>query len=316
MSQRKILVVGSLNADLVQNVPRVPNPGETIEGSELQMFCGGKGANQACAAARLGGVVRMAGMVGEDVFGARLVAELAAAGVDVSRIGRSAKATGAATIFVLPTGENLIVLSPGANAEVSAASALEAVDAQEAGDLLLCQFEIPMQTVVAALLAARKRGVLTILDPAPAKPMPAEMFAAVSVLTPNQSEAAAILGEAAGEICSMDDARVAADRLLQRGPEAAIVKMGGLGCVVATEKFSVEIAGHAVKAVDTTGAGDTFNGALAVALGEGADLVEAARFANGAAALSVMRAGAIQSIPTRDALDRFLQDNSAAMAGR
>ena len=311
MNQRRILVVGSLNADLVQNIKRVPNPGETIEGSELQMFCGGKGANQACAAARLGGAVSMVGMVGADAFGSRLRSEIEAAGVHISGIGASAKSTGAATIFVLPSGENLIVLSPGANMDVSAPMAVKAIDDSTAGDLLLCQLEIPMDTVLAALLAARRRGMFAILDPAPAKPIPVAALVTVDLLTPNQSEAAAMLGWD-GEIASMEDARKAAVMLLQKGPGSVIIKMGDLGCLVATEKFLIELAGHRVKAVDTTGAGDTFNGALAVALSEGADLVEAARFANGAAAFSVTLPGAIHSMPTRSALTSFLEDRSAA----
>lgn len=311
MNQRRILVIGSLNADLVQNVQRLPLPGETIEGSELQMFSGGKGANQACAAAMLGGTVSMAGRVGNDVFGSRLQSELKAIGVDISRTETSSRSTGAATIFVLPSGENVIVLSTGANADVSPSFAMEALREGKAGDIVLCQFEIPMATVFATLAAARARGMFTVLDPAPAKPIPAEHFHAIDVLTPNQSEAAAMLGAHGTDIVSMRDAKDAAARLLQKGPKAVIVKMGELGCFVATDKRSVEVAGYTVKAVDTTAAGDTFNGALAVALSEGSDLVEAARFAGGAAALSVTKAGAIQSMPDRATLQKFLQDYSA-----
>lgn len=149
--------------------------------------------------------------------------------------------------------------------------------------------------------------MFSILDPAPAKPIPEKYFDAIDVLTPNQGEAAAILNVHGAGIVSIQDAQEAAGKLLRKGAKAVIVKMGGMGCVVATDKFSVEVAGYKVDAVDTTAAGDTFNGALAVALSEGADLVEAARFANGAAAMSVMRAGAIQSMPDRAALQTFLQ---------
>lgn len=316
MNQRKILVVGSLNADLVQKVSRIPAPGETIEGSQLEVLCGGKGSNQAYAAARLGGTVTMAGMTGADEFGAMLRSRLRSAGVDVSRVGTSPQSTGAATILVLPSGENLIVLSPGANADVSPVTALEAVDVFRMGDLLLCQLEIPMATVAAAFVAARQRGMVTILDPAPAKPVPPEIFTSVDVLTPNQSEAAVILGGAADDIRTMAEARDAAPRLLKMGPKSVIVTMGPLGCLVARPGVFVEVAGFPVKAVDTTGAGDTFNGALAVSLSEGADLVEAARFASAASALSVTAPGAMDSMPDRAALERFLQANFAATETR
>lgn len=312
MNERRIFVIGSLNVDLVQNIPCIPHPGETIDGSELRIFCGGKGANQACAAARLGGAVRMAGRVGDDVFGSRLLSELKATGIDVSRVESSAKSTGAATIFVLPSGENVIVLSAGANADVSVDFALKSLQDGQPGDLLLCQFEIPSETVFAALIAARSRGMLTILDPAPARKIPPEYLKAIDILTPNQSEAAAILGANDPEIATMQDAKSAAENLLKLGVRAVIVKMGALGSFVGAKEFSAEIAGYAVDAIDTTAAGDTFNGALAVALNEGADLVEAARFANGAAALSVTKAGAISSIPDRAALENFLQDHSIA----
>lgn len=311
MNQRGIFVVGSLNADLVQNVSRLPSPGETIQGSDLRMFSGGKGANQACAAARLGGAVRMAGRVGNDVFGSRLQSELKAAGVDISRIGISSQSTGAATIFVLPSGENVIVLSPGANADVSTSFAIDALEDATSDNLLLCQLEIPPETVFATLKAARARGMYTILDPAPARPIPAECFADLDVLTPNQSEAAAILGVHTAGIVSMQNATAAATALLRKGPAAVILKMGELGCLVATPQRALEITGYAVEAVDTTAAGDAFNGALAVALAEGADLFEAARFANGAAALSVTQAGAIQSMPDRATLQKFLHLHSA-----
>jgi len=310
MNQRRVFVIGSLNVDLVQNVPRIPHAGETIDGSELRIFCGGKGANQACAAARMGGAVRMAGCVGNDVFGSRLLSELKTRGIDVSQVETSAKVTGAATIFVLPSGENVIVLSSGANADVSVDFALKALHDGQPGELLLCQFEIPSETVFAALVTARKRGMLTVLDPAPAREIPLEYLNAVDILTPNQSEVAAILGEDA-EIVSMHDAESAAQKLLESGARAVIVKMGALGCFVASGEFAAEIAGHAMNVVDTTAAGDTFNGALAVALSEGAGLIEAARFANGAAALSVTKAGAISSVPDRATLQKFLQDHSS-----
>jgi ribokinase len=193
--------------------------------------------------------------------------------------------------------------------------ALEAVDSMSPGDLLLCQLEIPIDTVIAALLEARRQGVVTILDPAPARVIPSQALGSVDILTPNQSEAALLLGETAGEIASMDDARNAAARLLETVPKAVIVKMGGAGCLVSTENAFTNISGYSVEAVDTTAAGDAFNGALAVALAEGVDLVEAARFANAAAALSVTRAGAMDSLPNRQQVSEFIRGHSSQEKG-
>lgn len=209
MQARHLFVLGSLNADPVQRIDRPPAPGETMEGSELQIFTGGKGANQACAAGRLGGRVTMAGKVGDDVFGAKLKAELQASGVDAGSVEACSQATGAARIGI----------SPGANRSVDPRTALEMVEEATAGDLLLCQFEIPFETNRVARRAARERGMVTILDPAPARALPEEVLSTVSILTPNQTEAAAVLGRAGFEIESMEAARVLAAQLLSRGPE-------------------------------------------------------------------------------------------------
>lgn len=309
--RRQIFVFGSLNIDLVQRVARLPILGETIEGSELRVFAGGKGANQACAAARLGGAVTMAGKIGDDVFGSRVTSELQAAGVDTSRVETSVHSTGAAMILVLPDGENLIVISPGANGDLTPQTAIDAIEGAKTGDLLLCQLETPIEANRAVLHAARERGMITLLDPAPAQPLPLDLLSFVSVLTPNQTEASVVLGRPGTEAASLALARDLARALLDLGPQAVIVKLGPLGCLVAQGSEFVAIPGHAVKAVDTTGAGDTFNGALAVALSEGQELPAAARFANAAAALSVQGMGAMSSIPTRSALMEFLN----AMAG-
>lgn len=302
---KRILVFGSLNIDLVQSVPRVPVPGETLKGGDLQIFVGGKGANQACAAARLGGEVRMAGSVGSDVFAGRILRELQAAGVDTSLVGESRGSSGSATIFVLPNGENMIAISPGANADVSVEFALEAIQALEAGDLLLCQLEIPMEAVAAAMCAAHERGVVTVLDPAPACRLPDRLWGAIDILTPNQTEAA-ILTSAARAPRDMAEAERCAQELRRRGAGTAIIKMGELGCFVASATGSEAIAGFRVLVWDTTAAGDMFNGALAAALARGAMLGDAARLANAAAALSVTRPGALNSAPSLAEVDRFL----------
>lgn len=302
----RIVVLGSLNIDLVQRVPRMPVAGETLTGSDLQTYAGGKGANQACAAALLGGRVAMAGMVGRDVFSDRLLAELKTSRVDTKWVGTADASSGTAVIFVMPNGENSIVISPGANAEVTPEFALRAVEELQASDFLLCQLETPIESVTAAMKAAHRKGVTTILDPAPAHGLPEELFRATSILTPNQTEAGFLTCSTVA-IETMDQAANAARQLQRRGTPVVIVKMGAAGCLVADGTQLAEVPGFAVQAVDTTAAGDTFNGALAVGSAEGMNLMDATRFANAAAALSVTKAGAIASIPSRTAVDQFLK---------
>ena len=302
---KRILILGSLNLDLVQRVPRIPVAGETLRGGDLQTFVGGKGANQACAAARLGGSVQMAGLVGTDTFSERILSELQEAGVQTELVGKAEGATGSATIFVLESGDNVIVISPGANGRVSVDFALEAIRHLEAGDLLLCQLEIPMEVVEAAITTARARQIITMLDPAPACPLPPSLFASISILTPNQTEAALLLGIAEGPK-DMEAAEGYAAQLRDRGAEAVIIKMGDQGCLIASAGDAIRLPGFKVPVVDTTAAGDTFNGALAAGLAEGATLAEAAKLANAAAALSVTKPGALNSIPTRIEVDAFL----------
>lgn len=301
----RILVLGSLNIDLVQRVPRLPVAGETLSGGELAIHVGGKGANQACAAARLGGQAVFAGMLGNDVFASRVRDELMQAGVDLRFVGVSQSASGTATIFVLPSGDNVIVIAPGANGFVTPQQALDATSTLQPGDFLLCQLEIPLETVAAGLSEARRRDAITMLDPAPARELPNELLQCVTILTPNQTEAALLCG-GTGLIESLDQASAAAAQLRTRGPETVIVKLGEAGCLVSTGREQYAVPTFRVQAVDTTAAGDTFNGALAVALGEGVSMRDAARFANAAAALSVTKAGAIPSIPHRSAVNDLL----------
>jgi ribokinase len=302
---KSILVLGSLNIDLVQRVTRLPQAGETLPGDDLQTFPGGKGANQACAAAMLGGRVQIAGCVGNDVFAGRLLGALQIAGVDTRLVRRTETASGSAVIFVLPNGENSIVISPGANAQVSIELLAEAMDALTEGDFLLCQLEIPLKVVEAAIAAARKKQIVTILDPAPARPLPDELLAAVSIVTPNQTEAAMLAGCAVAPT-NMSEAASCARQLHARGAATVIVKMGEQGCLLSTPERVTVSPGFTVNAIDTTAAGDTFNGALAVALASGQPLSHAATLANAAAALSVTKAGAISSIPSRIDVERFL----------
>lgn len=311
---KQILVLGSLNIDFVQRVPRMPVPGETLRGEELATHAGGKGANQACAAALLGGKVSFAGMVGSDIFADRLRSELQASGVDITSIRTSAKSSGTAIILVLPTGENVIVISPGANADVSSDVALESVNKLQRGDLLLCQLETPLDGVAAALHAAYAKGVVTILDPAPASALPQDLLRSVTILTPNQTEASLLCGRN-GAVETMREAELAAQELRQQGAEIVIVKMGAQGCLVWNQERAMEAPAFPSEVVDTTAAGDTFNGALAVALAEGTALGDAVRFANAAAALSVTKTGAISSIPNRSAVEELLASREDQAGG-
>ena len=300
----RILVIGSLNIDIVQQVPRLPLLGETLAATSLQVFNGGKGNNQAAAAALLGQNVAIGGMVGADEFGKRLKDRLHSMGVDVGMVKQSSQPTGTAMILVLPDGENVIVISKGANDLVDVESAQTWVENLDEGDFLLCQLETPVDAVRAAFVRARHRAATTILDPAPMQPLPPELLRATTIITPNQDEAARLLGRT-GAIEELNDARDAASAIHQMGPETVIIKLDKLGCVMADGRHVSHFPALPVRAVDTTAAGDCFNGALAVALAEGLAMTDAVRFANAAAALSVTRAGAVDSMPSRAALDLF-----------
>jgi ribokinase len=310
---RKIVVVGSANMDMVIGVERLPREGETITGTDLRLFPGGKGANQACSAGRLAGRVSMIGQVGEDAFGSALVESLAAANVDVAGIGRSNRPTGCASIYVMPNGENSIVISPGANATLDPEAAVQRLDVHE-GDIVLCQLETPLETVEAVLAHAKARGAVTILDPAPARMLPAGLLRRIDFVTPNQTEAGVLLNDRDLEIDGFDRARDAAARLIKLGPAAAVMKLGETGALVWDGRHSVEAKGFRVRAVDTTAAGDAFNGAFAVALADGKQICDAVRFANAAAAISVTRPGAQPSMPDRSEVNEFLSAAGRATA--
>ncbi len=307
---REIVIVGSLNADLVQRVERVPHPGETVLGNDLQVISGGKGGNQAFAAGQLGGATCIVGNVGSDQFAPVLLESLQGARVDTRLVERISGTTGTACILVLPNGENLIVVSPGANGRLTPEQVrlrLEPIlaDAAEPA-IVLCQLEIPLAATAAALETAHKFGATTMLDPAPAQALDRSVLSLVDYLTPNQTEAATLL-RSDKSIETVDDAKEAAKQLLELGPAHVLVKLGSLGCVVADADGCEYISGFEVEVHDTTAAGDTFNGALAVALSEGRSVSDAIYFANAAAALSVTRSGAQSSIPNRSETDTFLQ---------
>lgn len=300
-----VFVVGSLNADLVLRAERLPAVGETLTASDLAVFPGGKGANQAFAAARLGAPVRMAGKVGPDDYGTQLCEGLASAGVDCVSVQVSARPTGIAVITILPSGDNTILLSPGANHDIEPAWVESWLSAMTAGSVLLCQLEIPLPATLAALRAARHHGAWSILDPAPARVLTREELALPAILTPNQTEIAMLLGGAPVPI-HYEDGVAACRKLRELGARHVVLKLGSLGCVLVQDE-GVHIApGFSVHSVDTTAAGDTFNAALSVRLAAGQPLAEALEFANAAAAISVTRPGAQASAPTLAEVQDFL----------
>ena len=304
-----IVVVGSLNMDFVVTTDHLPAHGETVLGRDFQMIPGGKGANQACAAGKLssaGAAVRMVGRVGYDLFADHLKASLSAAGVDVSFVhATKAQPTGVALIWVDRTGQNSIVVASGANHQLHACDVGAMRPAFRGAGFALFQLETPLDTVASALAAAREEGARTILDPAPARPLPAKLLTEVDILTPNESEACHLLGRPVRRI-SPAEAGALASELLQLGPRTVVMKLGEQGCVSVDGDGEIHAPGFAVEARDTTAAGDVFNAALAVALAEGRPMAEALRFANAAAAISVTRLGAQASVPTRHEVDSFL----------
>ena len=310
----RIVVVGSFNMDLVVRLPAIPRPGETLLGGVFATYPGGKGSNQAVAAARLGGEVTMIGRVGADAFGDQLLTMSRSEGIDTRFVGIDPhEATGVALIEVDDQGQNSIAVASGANFTLTAADVASAFAQLERIDLLVMPLETPMTTIVTAAELARKAGARVVLNPAPAQHLSLELLRNVDVLIPNEHEAAFMTGIA---IHSPQDARQAAAHLLQSGPASVIVTMGSSGALIAqatqTEIVHTQTSAFSVKAVDTTAAGDGFVGALAVALGEGLSLPAAARFASAAAAISVTRAGAQPSLPTRAEVEDFLRERSSS----
>jgi ribokinase len=293
----RVIVVGSINVDLVVTAARLPRPGETVQGGVFRRHFGGKGANQAVAAARAGASVVMIGAVGRDADGGASVAALAAEGIDVARVREADAPTGVAIIAVADDGENQIVVAPGANATLSATD-MEG-SRLPAGDVLLTCLEIPMVAVIAAATNAAGLGMQTIVNPAPAQPLPDELIAARPILTPNLDELLAIGGAAERE--------GALRRVILRGVPAVAVTMGADGVLLAEGERRVSIPARRVRAVDATGAGDTFSGVLAAWLADGHSLDEAATAANAAAGISVTHPGAREGMPSRAQIEALLR---------
>lgn len=298
---KSILVVGSLNMDLVVSVPRHPRPGETLLGGAFHTFPGGKGANQAVAAARLGAPVGMIGRLGADKFGDALLATLQNDGVDTRWVQQDAQAaSGVALITVSADGQNTIVVAAGANGRLSTADVQAAEDAFADAGAVVLQLEIPMPAVEAAARLGRKHGAMVVLNPAPAQPLGAELLALADYLVPNQSELELLSGET--------DLERGIRALLERGLRNLVVTLGERGARWVSATGSVEVPAFAVRAVDTVAAGDAFVGAFAAALAEGRPVQDALLRGNAAGALAVTRAGAQPSLPARVELDDFLRE--------
>lgn len=304
MTKNSILVVGSSNTDMIIKMERIPKPGETLIGGEFVSAAGGKGANQAVGAARAGGAVTFIARVGRDMFGDKAVAGFVADGINVDYIVRDRTSpSGVALIFVGEDGENSIAVASGANARLTPADVRKAKSAFRQASVLLLQLETPLATVQAAAELATAAGARVILNPAPARPLPDKLLRQVFLLTPNESEADLLAGVA---VDNEKGAAQAAEILLGRGARNVIITMGARGALLASKDFRQLIPAFKVKPVDTTAAGDIFNGTLAVGLAEGKPLLEAARFASAAAAISVTRMGAQTSAPKRREIEQLL----------
>jgi ribokinase len=299
-----LVVVGSLNADLVTRVPRFPAPGETVTGTGFAIHPGGKGANQACAASRLGATVHMIGRLGDDANGRLLESSLQTAGVDTSGLLRDPGApTGTALITIDETGQNQIVIVPGANHGLSVGDVEGGRERIERAGFLLLQLEVPLDVVEAAARIARRAGTVVVLDPAPARREALSLLPLCDYVTPNEIELACL---AADPTVELPPAELAA-RLLDRGARRVVAKLGASGALLLGDGAERRFEPFPVAAVDTTAAGDVWNGAFAAALAEGVAVDEAGRFASAAAAVSVTRRGAQPSMPTRPEVIAFME---------
>ncbi|MEK4154258.1 ribokinase [Paenibacillus sp. FSL R10-2779] len=308
MSKLDIVVIGSLNMDMVVRTNRSPDAGETLIGQDFALSPGGKGANQAVAAARLGAEVSMIGRVGKDTFGSEMLEIIRNEGIHIEHISVSEhQATGVASIVIEEDGENRIIVVPGANIELTVEDiqALEAVISQ--AKIIVLQLEMDLAMSEQAIAIAHRKGIPVILNPAPARVLKDEMLAQVSYLTPNETEAGILSGMT---VDSAETAEQAARILLQKGVQNVIVTLGSKGALIVNAEGAKAVPGFPVKAVDTVAAGDSFNGALAQQLVLGKTLEEAVSFANAVGALAVGKEGAIPSLPQLSEVEQFLNRKS------
>jgi ribokinase len=309
---KPIVVVGSVNLDLVGCMDRIPEVGETVTGNRFELFHGGKGANQAVAVARLGYPVSIVAKVGDDQFGVRLRQGLRIAGVDVRAV-RVEKRTssGVALISTDKRGQNSIVVIPGANGKLLPGGLEKATPLLRSAGMILTQLEIPWETVEYLAALAQRSNIPLMLDPAPARPIPNDLMRKITFLTPNETETSVICG-IRNEDLNPSTAPEIARTLLDRGLRNVVIKMGCRGAYAATAGNSgAFVSAFKVNAVDSTAAGDAFNGALAVALMQGQDFLAASRFGSAVAALSVTRMGAQPSMPGAREVNRFLKNSAS-----
>lgn len=310
MNIKPIVVVGSINTDLVSVTARIPLAGETVPGSDFKIYPGGKGANQAVAVARLGYPVRMIGRVGSDSFGREARIHLNSAGVDTDLVETNDGPSGIAVICVSSTGENCIIVTPGANGTLAPSHlAQRRAEIRDAG-AVLTQLEIPLETVEYLAEICSCEGIPLILDPAPTANLPDGLFKRVSWLTPNLTEAAFYAGDGVGT--AEFEPRSAVRQLRQKGLHGVLLKLGHEGVIVGDRDGKIEsLPAFDVQAIDTTAAGDAFNGGFAVGLMKGMDVLESARFATAVAAISVTRSGAQPSMPTLNEVEQFIAEHPA-----
>jgi ribokinase len=305
-SQKPIVVVGSINTDLVSVTRRIPAIGETVIGTDFHVHPGGKGANQAVAVARLGYPVRLIGRLGDDEFGAQLRLHLKSSGVDIAGVATSDGTSGVAVIVVSEKGENSIVVTPGANSKVAPQDIETNIETIRNAGIVLAQLEIPIETVEYLAKVCYREGVPLIVDPAPAIDLPPRTFTHIAWLTPNQSEAAFYVGDGhAGNGHLPDEI---ARKLLSKGSQGVVLKMGDQGVFLASQDVpGTLIPAFNLRVVDTTAAGDAFNGGFATGLMLGKSPAESARFASAVAGISVTRRGAQPSMPSMAEVEQLLQ---------
>jgi ribokinase len=309
---KRLLVIGSINLDLVASSQRIPLPGETVSGNTFNTFPGGKGANQAVAAGRLGAPVSMIGRLGNDAFGTQLRASLESAGVDTTAVEVVPTSSGIALITTAADGQNAIVVVPGANGELSPRELEKHLALIREAGIILAQLEIPFETIELLGTIARREKIPLVLDPAPARPLPTSLLACVDWLTPNETETLTLLQRGATELRS-DELEEAAQHLLKQGCRNVLLKLGERGCYIALGGGErTLVPAYRVKAVDTTAAGDAFNGAFATALLRGNDPVASVKYGAAVAAISVTRHGAQPSMPTAAEVEAFLRDAKTA----